>query len=184
MITLLLRNLSNLKEFHQSDSLSPEKNKIKFPDLAGETPVIAEASVKELGAVINTDGKSHLKVLKYTSIHSFNYRSCYPDPIQVKSRDGNDIKNSKVGIHLLKELGRMGMLLPFLTVGLKLSENFLKISYLFRILGRVSRFFKKYLIITVYNDSLHKNIIQNLSGFEIKYIKINFMKPQWLEMLF
>lgn len=72
-------------------------------------------------------------------------------------------------MYLLKQTGRMGMLLHFPTVRLKLSENCLKISYLFRILGTVSHldFFKKYFIITVYKDNLHKNFIQNLSSFEV-----------------
>lgn len=81
----------------------------------------------------------------------------------------------------------MGMLLHFPTVCLKLSENCLKISYLFRILGTVSHldFFKKYFIITVYKDNLHKNFIQNRSSFEVKYIKIKFVKaPMTMEILF
>lgn len=52
MVTLLLQNLFNLKEFHHSDSSHPEKNKIKFPNLTVEGPVMAEASVKKLDAII------------------------------------------------------------------------------------------------------------------------------------
>lgn len=52
MVTLLPQNLFNLKEFHHSVSSYPEKNKIKYPNLTVEASVMAEASVKELDAII------------------------------------------------------------------------------------------------------------------------------------